>query len=1092
MISLVFLAVALAVPKVDGVIGADEWKDATVYDGMRMKGKSEVFPAKTTTFVMSDGAWTYVAVKSAVPAPGLLRRVMPKRRGALAKIDDAVTLAFADGRRLAVNANGAVSADRGDVEGLVTASTVTNGFWVFECAIPKDSGELVDLGRHWPLADSVYGTVTSLKLGGSPVPAADLPRLQMLDIRGGSTAYTVLFRIVNPTAKSVKVDVVANGGPEHSQPAVLNKTVTVAAGGSEDFELKGAILGDELVKLNVGYRVQDTQKGFSRTTEIRPNFAGSPFVRTGNDAELVSYKFAYYPSANKFRVKTDVSLIPGFATVVKGIRCQGVDAQGNEVFARTLRPNAKGVADETFDVPDLRPLTVKSGNPEYRLSVTVEGEGLKDVKYEKCFYRDAMAWEGNKIGLSDVVVPPFTAIGVKEKGKGTSEKVWTVSTVLREHEMSSVGLFRQVRGPVKEGAREPVKPILADEGMRLVATIGGKNIPIAGRLLFDGPDSPVIRTFTATFDEKGLKGHVKGVFEYDGQLAWTLMLERGKVDALRLVIPFAAGAATHVHACVDNLRHNLGARVPSGTGAVWTSAKQAGRDGLLGNYIPYIWVGGTLRGLAVYGENDRGWVIDRAPCQEIVRAEDGMVKLILNLVQRPFEVNEPREIRLGFMATPVKPMLENWRANPTGFLYGSGWMWGAGPRDADVEPFDGTDEFWKMMARARDTGTYDKDYLGDVIRRMPVVGDRESKDNKAHLNTLLVHYRSGLDNAARHRRNCKFIWYTNARGVDFGISSGRTFCDEWSRYEFMEMDRDFTRMSSRDYTLDPNRAFQDYAVYWYRKMVLSTACDALYWDDIYLSPNYDLVGTESYRLPDGRIQPGTGVNNMRALVKRCATMQAELGLVATDNWIHMTDTAIAPISAFAGVHYDMEDWPLGGRAFQEKYPMDYLEAVSIGRQMGCRVQVMAHYPNISKDKTAWYERTGAGMMLCYEFLWKYNSYVFNRVHDKLKAWGYRTPSVRVWNYWNGDEPYPLAVKREKIASIAMAKTAVGEAVFVVSDFTGEGGEVRVGIDASAFGLGAGCRAYDFETGERVEKAGNEVVVDVKPYDFRVVQLREGK
>ena len=229
-------------------------------------------------------------------------------------------------------------------------------------------------------------------------------------------------------------------------------------------------------------------------------------------------------------------------------------------------------------------------------------------------------------------------------------------------------------------------------------------------------------------------------------------------------------------------------------------------------------------------------------------------------------------------------------------------------------------------------------------------------------------------------------------------------------------------------------------------------------------------------------------------------MQTEEGFNATNNWIHMTDTAIAPISAFAGVHYDMEDCPRDGQAFQQKYPMDYLEAVSIGRQMGARVGIMAHYPHVSKEMDDWYERTGAGIMLCYEFRWKYNSYVFNRVHDKLKAWGYRTPAVRVWNYWNGDEPYPLKVKREKTASIAMAKrgsglpAASGEAVFVVSDFTGKGGEVRVGLDAAALGLGKGFKAYDFEAKDptEVRLEGNEVVLELKPYGFRAVMLKGGK
>ena len=359
---------------------------------------------------------------------------------------------------------------------------------------------------------------------------------------------------------------------------------------------------------------------------------------------------------------------------------------------------------------------------------------------------------------------------------------------------------------------------------------------------------------------------------------------------------------------------------------------------------------------------------------------------------------------------------------------------------------------------------------------------------------LLRHYMSGFANCARVARARPMTWYTNARGVNFGIPSGTTFCDEWSRWEFMDMDRDFDCMSKRDYDLDPNAAFRDYAAWWYRKATLARACDSYYWDDIYLQSNFDLVGTEAYRLPDGRIQPATGVNNMRGLVKRCATVQTECGGNPTNNWIHMTDTAIAPISAFAGVHFDMEDSPTNGDAFQKKYPMDYLEAVSIGRQMGCRVKVIAHYPKTTAEKDAWYERTGAGMCLCYEFGWKWNANVYNAVHGKMCEWGYRTPAVRVWNYWNRDEAYPLALKGPAAASIAMAKAGTGEALFAVNDFSGKGGEVRVRPDAKSLGLKPGWRAFDFEQlGEaEVPSDGGEVTVQVKPYDFRVVLLKGGK
>ena len=1112
---MLLAAAVCAQPKIDGTIGAEEWSAAAVYDGMCLKGKAETFPVATTTWVMRDAANLYVAVRSAEPAPGLLARVMPKRFGALAYLDDTVTLAFGDGRTLAVNANGARAGrkEKGErrkegesaswePDGFLCASTVTNGFWTFECSLPlAEAGDLkgFDVGRHWPLADKAFGTDASLAVKGGCVPAEDLPRLQVLSVTGGATAYTVKLRTVNPGTKSVTFDVAASGRPVNSQTAVLKRKVTLAPGAAEELEMKGAILDDEPVRLAVGLKLADGTKSV-RETVVRPNYAGSPFVRTGNDADLVAYKFAYYPSFNRFRAKVDVSLVPDFPRTVKGIRCAATDAAGKEVFARTIRPNEKGVADETFEVPDLRPLTVKSGNPEYRAKFTVEG--LENVSYEKRFYRYAFDWEGNKVGLSDVVVPPFTAMSVKGA---------VVKTVLREHEMNSIGLFRQVKGPAREGATEPTVPILAGEGMRLIATVDGKEYAVGGRLVFADSNSPVRRDFTVTFDDHGFAGRVDGTFEYDGQLLWKLTMERGRIDALRLEIPYDAKQGTHMHACVDGLRQNFGGRVPAGTGSVWNGSLANGRYSLLGDYLPYIWIGGPLRGLSVYGDNDKGWVhfdgwplkdSKKAPvhCQDVIREADGTVKLVLNLVQRPFEIAEPRTITLAFMATPVKPMLANWRGMDHGAFFGAGYMWGAAPQDADVEPFDGTDWFWRVMSKARDEGRYDKKDLDAAVAKVRYPGKPGEKQYEAVKGCALVHMRAGLEMCARERRKRPFVWYTNARGVDYGIPSGATFCDEWNVHEFMDMDRDFTCMSKRDYALDPNATFQDYAAWWYRKMCQSGACDSLYWDDIYLSFNFDLVGTESFRIPDGRIQPETGVFKMRALVKRCATMQTEEGFNATNNWIHMTDTAIAPISAFAGVHYDMEDCPRDGQAFQQKYPMDYLEAVSIGRQMGARVGIMAHYPHVSKEMDDWYERTGAGIMLCYEFRWKYNSYVFNRVHDKLKAWGYRTPAVRVWNYWNGDEPYPLKVKREKTASIAMAKrgsglpAASGEAVFVVSDFTGKGGEVRVGLDAAALGLGKGFKAYDFEAKDptEVRLEGNEVVLELKPYGFRAVMLKGGK
>ena len=123
-----------------------------------------------------------------------------------------------------------------------------------------------------------------------------------------------------------------------------------------------------------------------------------------------------------------------------------------------------------------------------------------------------------------------------------------------------------------------------------------------------------------------------------------------------------------------------------------------------------------------------------------------------------------------------------------------------------------------------------------------------------------------------------------------------TFRDNWFREEFQgARDREPERPSSLSYSLDPGKSFRDYATYWYNQMFISGACDNLYWDDVFMASNLDRSGAGSaYILPDGRLQPSTGLWNMRKLIHRASVLQLELGKTP-NNTVHMTNTAIAPI-----------------------------------------------------------------------------------------------------------------------------------------------------------------------------------------------------
>lgn len=1075
----------LAVPQVDGVIGPDEWRLGAAHLGL-VTSEGAFFPSKVRVRTVCDGATAFVAVESEVPVRGILTRVMKGAPGGLAAIDDAVLLKLGDGRVVSVNACGTEAVTGGALpKNLKTASTVTNGWWTLEASLPvAEAGPLekMDVGRHFAWVSKEWPAKAFVAKNGSVFPPADRPFVTYETVTGGSDAYVLKGNVVNPTDRSANYHLSLRARPSVSQPVGLERDFALKPGEVRPFELKGAILGDEEIAVATA----------ERTWKLHPNNQTDPFVRDLSAADAMSVKFAYYPSYNKFHLRVDVAQVPDWRRDVKGVVFTLFDAADKAVVTRVLKPGATGLAEEIFDIVDLRPLTVKSGNPKYRVHVALGGVAGKP--YEKNLFRHAMDWEGNRHGLSDVVVPPFEAIVM-----GSRDRVWTAKTLLREHELNSIGLFGQVRCPAAEGETAPTRPILADGGMKLVAKIGGRVVELRGRLSVEQSESPVRRRWTSAIDQDGVKGRVEAVFEYDGQLEWWLTLERGSFDALKLVVPFRGDEGTLMHAVIDTSCNNYAGVVPAGRGRVWDSRNAKGKQSILGSFLPYVWVGGPLRGLSVYGDSDKGWEQSAGwpdkpsvPAQEIVRRADGTVNLVLNLGQKPFSVTEPRTIHLGFMATPVKPMRENWRGWNAGWFYGAGVCWGAGPMDANVQPFDGTDEFWRKIAEARDTGKWDEKYLEDAVSRCPYPGKPGEYEYEKKKASIRHHFKVGLADAARCRRNQAMVWYTNARGVDYGIPSGATYCDEWNINTFMDMDRDFTRFSKRDYYLDPNRAFQDYAGWWYRKMITSRGGDRLYWDVVQPKANFDTVGTDAYAIPDGRVQPSLGMFNMRGLIKRCATVQAELGADATGNWIHMTNTAIAPNSAFAGFHYDWED-ETAPLAFQEKYPLDYMQACVIGRQFGVKVGIMGYFSGVGKEKADWYQRTGAGVILTHELTWRWNSVVWQKVHKDLCNWGYRTQSVRVWNYWNRDVAYPLDVKGvDKVASIVILKDD-GTVRIVVSDYSGRGGTLVLCPDAEMLGMSGSLSAYDVESGSPLPVKGGAVSVSLKPFDFAVIGIgRESK
>ena len=758
-------------------------------------------------------------------------------------------------------------------------------------------------------------------------------------------------------------------------------------------------------------------------------------------------RFSYFPTAGRIRVSHGEEGKSGVFTIR--------DAKGEQLFRREV----SDATEWSATIPDLKAHTLKTGEGGYVAEFAEKGGETMRVP----FRRDVFEWEGNTYGLSDTVPPPFGPVDASEG---------MVRTVLREHTLGSLGFPSRIVAAGEDVLSAP---------MQLLALRNGRRVEISGGgFCFTERRKTSAKGF-AEFDAGFLKGRIDGEWWCDGMYDCQLTLLSGEVDELYLRIPLRKEIATHMHAVSSGTRNNYAGRIPDGRWIVWHGGKL--RPAYGGDYCPYLWVGGPLRGVSVFGENDKGWVHGRWTCQDVRRTDDGGVEVWLNFVQGHLDVARPRTIHIGMQATPVKPMEDGWRAIGGEHLLGGCWYWGCQTPCNDIEPYDGTDRIFHKMAEARRTGVVDEAFVDEFLKgyRCSDVVDPASAERR--LAEVRRHVRIGLKEAAGSKGGAwDLAFYTNGRGIRLGVPPGSTFCDEWRIFRSVNRGA-FSIDASGAYELEPVRSYLDYAATCWRRIVGSGACDYIYFDCAMLTRNLNSETSDAFRTADGSIHAASGIFNMREQVRRCAVTMAEMGKPCRRNWIHMSRTAMAPISAFAGLHYDFED-NNASTPLQERYSRDYLLAETIGRQFGVRTRVMCYFDGADPARLPELVDSAMGVMLTHELEWRRMGR-WNELRAKLLEWGYGASGTRVWNYWDA-KGYPLSVGGIETSSLAMRR-ADGEALAVVSSWEKKDGVAT--LRPSAALADDGCEAEDLFTGERLQKEDGAFALPLEGYRWRIVRFR---
>ena len=842
------------------------------------------------------------------------------------------------------------------------------------------------------------------------------------------------------------------------------------------------------------------------------------------EADGTEFRFSYYPSANRLRLLTLRS--PRQYTQWT---CLLRVAGKSDVLTRYEGKLPMLAAGETRETPSLADGT-------YELTFTLISANGKRQDIRRAFERKQFPWENTSLGRDRVVIPPFTPLAVDESRA-------TVACVLRKHELDGTGLWKQVSSEDR--------PLLASP-MRLEIESAGKTCVAQGpSVAFTERAADRVRGGSASWTAGPVQGTTKFEFDYDGLMKVTLHLQptTERIDAMQLVIPMKTDEAWLMHPVTDGLRFHYAGRIPNGKGKIWdmggktsevrytdTGAPDANgkvwdsahvaRYQLPGPFVPYIWFGGTERGICWFAENDRDWSLDpKRPALEI-RRQGKTTSLIVRLVTRPVTFTRPRTIAFGLMATPAKPMPGTpvsfrrwWPGSPNPkvsdavnfVLMGACYYWGSAG-DAfwpAYKNFSIYDEFVRLRGGDKANPTFIDKWLTQYTQEdLQTVG--KSPEAALAMYRAHVHWSFNLftGNHPRPEIGQSFyaIPYTNARCASSG-EEVRTFMDEWSTCDIADRrwpgDERFLRekkggyklatygpkivepdqAAGIDYAIDPVPSWQD-MVLTYTKRMLETFADGIYFDNYFLLSNANPLGP-GY-VDGGELHAGVNIYAFHDLAKRLAVMQYQMGKRPVI-FIHMTNVNLVPFLSFGTMVLDHEwrdrdDWV--NKDSQERLGLDddtsLLLAESTGLQSGC---LAVYHDLFHGDQRL--GRSALGVALTHEMKfgrawWKPGDVAAAQLSD----FGYGLPDCRVWRYW--DESQPIETTGAAVKTLVLAR---GGKVMVVVASYGPAGDVVLNLDWKRLGLSDQATAMNVENGQPVERlAPGKFKLAIPRHDFRIVRI----
>jgi hypothetical protein len=541
------------------------------------------------------------------------------------------------------------------------ANGITAEWWTAELAIPAKAIGLDTFANGTTYGFSVTRTFqhpmtwTSWSSTHSPVwtlfsdtlPAARISNLTSLltgkaalgvELVGGKEASEVRYSVVAQKQKDIQAETVVNAVG----------TLMVPKDGSAKLPVPPATFthDPEFNQYSVSLTAGGGEPVVIYSAE-HPFLAWDPKTEAMYNIKLfekgLGFRYSPYPSTRAFWGRADVMGTPYEKDVAAAEFA--VRFGGKELGRARTETIVGGYLDVRVPVAD-----VAAG--QYELVMTVLDKAGKALETKpKQWTREILPWEGNKAGLDEILIPPYTPMQVKGQ---------TLGCLLRDYELGGLGLPAQVTAMDEPLLAGPIRFFAGADPDAL------SDVPLAAPVKITGARDSFVE-FTAEGAAQGLTFRAKARYEFDGYSWYDVEIAPAgdtpaTLSGLGLRIPFKGSIAKLYNTSTRGSGRNVMGAIPDGTGKVWESnmADPLRTYGDTALPLPYyLWIGDPDRGLAFYFESDQAWKrLPELSTHQMVRdPATGTLDLLVRMIQYPVTVDRPFTLSFGFMATPVRPVL---------------------------------------------------------------------------------------------------------------------------------------------------------------------------------------------------------------------------------------------------------------------------------------------------------------------------------------------------------------------------------------------------------------------------------------------------